>query len=334
MSTKRKWWQKIMDAIMPGWDVKPDPPVIVPDDPVTPPPADSFPSQYKLVNVHTTRDREWNISFHESGVVGEYDNKSRRNSRLVALGEPKRNLYDDDGNVDGETIQAPTRGYCAQEKGSKGAPKLVNGKWVAGHKTSRKISLCTALLNGRPVVFHGNQDEASFSAYDDPSTGQRIGELHQTGQVLAAVPYDGGLLCVLQGGKVPTVVTTDGREYALDAWCLSLSDTDRIIAGGDDGHVHELVRGAWTNATLMPLGKRVMSVAWQGPYIWATTQAGDVWCILSDGQARRMTAGEVNYGDRSWFGPRFGWHSGQLHVARKVKDGSSWRCVIERVEAR
>jgi hypothetical protein len=147
------------------------------------------------------------------------------------------------------------------------------------------------------------------------------------------VPYFQGLLCVLQGGEYPTVVSVSGGEHKLNAWSLARHpDNGSIIAGANDGNIYELVSGAWTKLTLMPLGGRVMAVAFYGGYMWATTDGGDLWVILSDGQAQRVHKGAGHYSNGSWFGPRFGMHDGALHVSVKVKSGSSWQCVVYRLE--
>ena len=331
MSKKRKWWQRFLDALKrffnptPVDPVKPDP--VKPDDPVIVPP-DSFPS-VTFTEVHKTRDREWNISFHGAGIVGEYDNKSRKNARLVKLGT-KTDLI----AKNWETLQAPTEGggptkYCAAEKGSNGAPVInYDGSVFIGRKPRHEISLCTGVINGRSVTFSSDQKKEARSDWEDSATGVRLGTLHLSGAVIAAVPYAMGLLCVLQGGERATIVTTTGAEFPLNAWCLVRSDLGRIFAGGNDGHVYELVSGEWGKQTTTPLGGCVMSIECDGPYLWAATSKGDLWCILMDGRAQRVREGDVDYGGNSWFGPKI--KAREFSV--KIPDGNSWRCVILRLE--
>jgi hypothetical protein len=302
-------------------------------DPVTPPAPPVPPSQFptvRLVPVHRTRDREWNISFHGSGIVGEYNNESRHDARLVPLGQPKKDLIEGDW----ETLQAPADGvHCAAEKGSRGAPIIMGSRVVIGRTPHHKISLCTAVLGKATVTFSADQKKTAHSDYEDTATGELVGNLNKSGAVIAAVQHEGGLLCVLQGGEKPTVVHTDGREIPLNAWSLARSDSGRIIAGANDGHVHELLGQAWYRLTRTGLGGRVMAVCFDGGYIWATTDKGAVWVILDDdGRNKVVQEGAGHYRAGSWFGPRFGLHAGRLHVSRKASDGGSWRCAVERVE--
>ena len=324
MSKKRKWWQKFLDSIFPGWDVTPDP---EPVKPVIVPTPINFPTSIRLVRAHETRDREWNVSFHGAGVVGEYDNKSRHDSRIAPLGQPRKDLIAGDW----ETLQAPTLGRCAAEKGSAGAPYLDDGLWHYGHKPRHKISLVTAFYRGKAVTFSADQNSGAKSDMEDSETGALISTLHKTGSVIAAVPHGDALLCALDGGERMTVVDTAGREHPAAVRCFAARN-GRILAGGQDGNIRELVGGVWTVVSLAPLGGRIMDLAFDlSGLLWATTDKGDVWCMLSDGQVRRYVKGEVDYGGGSWFGPRFGWHDGNLCLARKIKDGASWRCVVERM---
>lgn len=318
-------WLCASSVMASGW-FRPHPPVITNAPPVVTnaPPSAEWP-QVKFQRIYTSSKSGWNISFHGGGYVAEYDNASRKNSRIVTLAGASV------WTCDSETLQAPTLGFCAAEKGSKGAPRFVGSGCQQGHKTARKISICTGLLNGRAVVFHSDQNSGAKSAYDDCETGARVGELHLTGAVISAVPFEGGLLCALDGGAKMTVVTTDGREFPVAARCLWKQAGGRILAGCQDGRVRELRDGKWIDRTTASLGGRVMDVRDVHGYVYATTDKGAVWCVRADGAARQVLAGEIDYGGGSWFGPRFGVNDG-LCVARKVRDGSGWRCVVERME--
>jgi outer membrane protein assembly factor BamB len=319
------WFRPITNAP----PVPPAPPAVTNVPPQPPPPVP--PSEWPQVSfdhrIYTSSKAGWNVSFIHAGFVAEYDNASRKNSRIVTIADG-RSVW----SCDSETLQAPTLGFTAAEKGSKGAPRFVGSGCQQGHKTARKISLCTALLDGRAVVFHADQNRGAKSAYDDCETGKRLGELHLTGAVIAAVPFEGVLLCALDGGAKMTCVTTDGREFPAAARCLWKAADGRILAGCQDGRIRELRAGKWADVTTTPLGGRVMDVRDAGGYLFATTDKGAVYAVRADGAAKQVLAGAVDYGGGSWFGPRFGIHDGALCVARKVKDGSKWRCVIERME--
>ena len=172
---------RVFDRLAPGWR-----------DPVTPPPPPPPPPDWPDVTfsrIYTSSKPEWNISFIRSPYVAEYRSVEPRNSsRIVTIGEG-RSVW----SCDSETLQAPTLGFTAAEKGSKGAPRFVGSGCQQGHKTARKISICTGLLNGRAVVFHSDQHSGAKSAYDDCETGRRLGELHVSGAVISAVPFEDGL---------------------------------------------------------------------------------------------------------------------------------------------
>ena len=122
---------------------------------------------------------------------------------------------------------------------------------------------------------------------------------------------------------------TSGTIYSLRARCFAARGAE-VLAGGHDGRIYRLAGAAFVPASNGDLGGRVMDVRDFEGYIWATTDKGAVWCVRPNGAAKQILAGAVDYGGNSWFGPRFGDHDG-LCLARKIRDGNKWRCVIERV---
>ena len=309
--------------------------------PVTPPPLPPLPPLppdwpvVTLREVYRSTRRNWNVSFHgdsfplKQSVVALYKSDNPRNASAIEIMADGRSIW----GCDSETLQAPADGiHCAAEKGKKGAPKFAGAGCEQGHKTARKISICTGMLAGRAVVFHADQDERAVSFYDDCVTGKTLGKLHLTGAVVSAVPFGDVLLCALDGGEKMTVVDTVGREYPMAVRKLRLAADGRILAGCQDGHVRSLLNGQWFFVTRSPLDGRVMDVIDEGPWIFATTDKGSIWCVRADGATKQIQAGEVDYGSGSWFGPAFGRHGGKLGVAVKVKAGSGFACVVRMVD--
>jgi hypothetical protein len=266
-------------------------------------------------------------------LATRYNDKSREDSDVVAVtGGTWNDLPKGGWETLSSVATAGGLSFVAPENGDGHVIVLdhVAGTWRKGIQRAEKICIAACVVQNRPVIFSWNQQGGFPSIAQWADTGERLAVLPATGCVTSACEYDGGVMCVIDGGNSGrTVADTHGRLYPLAARSI-LRVGATVYAGGNDGLVYELVGSRWMGYTTAAVQGRIMSMVSHAGFLWLADERANVWLVNVRGGVRQIRTGDgIKIG---WFGPPLAVDGDSVVVAAKVPDGNGWRCVVERME--
>ncbi len=277
---------------------------------------------------------EWNISFLRSTsrglLIGEYDNNSRKDSRIV-LTLPKAPWSLPDGGW--ETLQQPVQiGDVLYAPTEIGPDRIVwlnesTGLWGTGHKRTHPYCLNGMVYNGRPVLFSWSRhsdDKLSVMQYAD--TGEVFGKVALNGVVVSSIQIapDNAILCI-DGERSCTMkgVNLGGRMKVVTKW------DGKYYGGTSDGDIWRFREDGtgWEPFGHEQTGGPIYCMIPHGGYLWFTTSTpARLGVVRPDGAMKILSTGEQHgYG---WFGPQVVEHEGMIYWGAKKFEGSSWRLAI------
>jgi hypothetical protein len=279
----------------------------------------------------------WNISFLRSTsrgiLVGEYDSKSRKDSRIV-LTLPTASWKLPVGKW--ETLQMPVqvgdRLYVPTEIGPDKILYIdeATGTYGTGHKRAEPYCLNGMVFNGRPVLFSWRQHAHSkMSVMQYADTGEVFHTLHHPGLVVSSIQIapDNAILCI-DGEWSCDMKGNDfgGRMKIVTEW------NGRIYGGTSDGQIWRFRsdQTGWEPFGQSSVKGPIYSLCPFGGYLWFTTSnPAGLGVARPDGELKIVTKGDAM--DYGWFGPQVCEHEGVIYWSAKRKEGRSWRSGVWRV---